>query len=136
MPDMPRSPLPLAELGRILRFGMVGLLSVGIYMLLFAAAVQLVPPVPASLIAYLLSMLVNFVLQSRFSFRQKALSGTSAVRFVLMHMLCMALNSGLLWLMTEQLGLPAFASQAAIVVFIAALSYLISRFWVYPAAES
>lgn len=133
---MPRSPLPLAELGRILRFGMVGLLSVGIYMLLFSGVVQLVPPVPASLIAYLLSMLVNFVLQSRFSFRQKALSGTSAVRFVLMHILCMALNSGLLWLMTDQLGLPTMASQAAIVVFIAALSYLISRFWVYPAAES
>jgi putative flippase GtrA len=122
-----------AELARIFRFGLVGLLSVGLYMLLFAAIVRLVPPVPASLLAYLLSMVVNFVLQSRFSFRQQALSGTSAVRFVLMHMLCMALNSGLLWLTTGPLGLPVLPAQAAIVVFIAGLSYLISRVWVYPA---
>ncbi len=122
-----------AELGRIMRFGFVGLLSVGIYMLVFALTIRWLQPTPASLLSYLLSMLLNFVLQSRFSFRQQALSRTSAVRFVLMHLLCMSLNSGLLWLATEPLGLPTMLSQAAIVVFIAGLSYLISRFWVYPA---
>ena len=120
-----------AELGRMVRFGLVGVLSVGLYMLLFTTIVRLVPPVPASLLAYLLSMVVNFVLQARFSFRQQALSGTSAVRFVLMHMLCMGLNSSLLWLTTGPLGLPVLPAQSAIVVFIAGLSYVISRFWVY-----
>lgn len=136
MPDSPRSRLPLAELGRMFRFGLVGLLSVGLYMLVFAAIVRFVPPVPASFLAYLLSMVVNFVLQSRFSFRQQSLSGTSAVRFVLMHALCMGLNSGLLWLATGPLALPAMGSQAVIVVFIAGLSYLVSRFWVYPPAQA
>jgi putative flippase GtrA len=131
-----RQPPGRAELGRIFRFGIVGLMSVGIYMMLFFAIARLVPPVLASLIAYILSMLVNFVLQSRFSFQQKRLSGHSAVRFILMHMLCMGLNSSLLWLATGPLGQPAMISQTVIVVFVAGLSYLISRFWVYPAART
>jgi hypothetical protein len=49
-----------------------------------------------------------------------------------MHLFCMSLNSSLLWLATEPLGLPTMLSQATIVVFIAGLSYQISRFWVYP----
>jgi putative flippase GtrA len=133
MAEGPLRPEHRAELGRMVRFGIVGLLSVGLYMLLFMAAARFVPPVPASLIAYLLSMLVNFVLQSRVSFRQRALSGTSAVRFVLMHLFCMALNSSLLWLLTGPLALPVLPAQAAIVGLVAALSYLISRAWVYPA---
>jgi putative flippase GtrA len=122
----------LAELGRIVRFGLVGLLSTGIYMGLFALAIRLLPPVGASVVAYALSALVNFVMQSRFTFRQQALSGRSATRFVLMHLLCMATNSSLLWLAIGPLEQPAMKSQAVIVVFVAGLSYLISRFWVYP----
>jgi len=132
MPARIKALLSPAEIGRIARFGVVGLLSVGIYMLLFALITLWVQPMPASILAYLLSMLVNFVLQSRFSFRQPALSRSSAVRFVLMHLFCMSLNSSLLWLATEPLGLPTMLSQATIVVFIAGLSYQISRFWVYP----
>ena len=93
---------------------------------------RLLPPVEASVLAYALSALVNFVMQSRFTFRQQALSGSSAVRFVLMHLFCMGVNSGLLWLATGPLGQPAMISQTVIVVFVAGLSYLISRAWVYP----
>ena len=125
----------MAELGRIIRFGLVGLLSTGIYLGLFALVTQVLPPVEASVIAYALSAVLNFVMQSRFTFRQQALSGSSAVRFVVMHLMCMATNSSLLWLATGPLGLPAMASQAVIAVFIAGLSYLISRFWVYPPAR-
>lgn len=125
-----------AEIGRMVRFGLVGLLSVGLYMLLFTTIIRVVPPVPASILAYLLSMVVNFILQSRFSFRQQALSGTSALRFVLMHMLCMGLNSSLLWLATGPLGLPVLPAQSAIVIFVAGVSYLISRFWVYQAEDA
>lgn len=120
------------ELARILRFGLVGLLSTGIYMGLFALVTRVLPPVESSVVAYLLSAIVNFVMQSRFTFRQQAVSGGSAVRFVLMHLFCMGVNSSLIWLATGPLGLPAMQSQAVIVVFVAGLSYLISRFWVYP----
>jgi putative flippase GtrA len=125
----------MAELGRIIRFGLVGLLSTGIYMGLFALITRLLPPVEASVLAYALSALVNFVMQSRFTFRQQALSGSSAVRFVAMHLFCMVVNSSLLWLATGPLGQPAMLAQTVIVIFVAGLSYLISRFWVYPPAR-
>jgi putative flippase GtrA len=130
------APGPMAELARIVRFGLVGLLSTGIYMGLFALITRLLPPVEASVLAYAISALVNFVMQSRFTFRQQALSGSSAMRFVLMHLFCMGVNSSLLWLATGPLGQPAMLSQAVIVVFVAGLSYLISRFWVYPPARA
>lgn len=130
------APAGMAELGRIIRFGLVGLLSTGIYMGLFALVIRALPPVESSVIAYALSAVLNFVMQSRFTFRQQALSGGSAVRFVLMHLFCMGVNSSLLWLATGPLALPAMASQAVIVVFVAGLSYLVSRFWVYPPAQA
>jgi putative flippase GtrA len=122
-----------AELARIARFGAVGLLSTAIYMGLFALVTLWLPPVPASVLAYVLSALVNFVMQSRFTFRQATVSGSSAVRFVLMHLFCMGVNSSLLWVATGPLALPALPAQTVIVVFVAGLSYLISRFWVYSA---
>lgn len=131
----PAAHTPMAELGRIIRFGLVGLLSTGIYMGLFALITRLLPPVEASVLAYALSALVNFVMQSRFTFRQQALSGSSAVRFVAMHLFCMVVNSSLLWLATGPLGQPAMLAQTVIVIFVAGLSYLISRFWVYPPAR-
>ncbi len=132
MADQSANPR-LAELARIARFGAVGLLSTAIYMVLFALVTLWLPPVPASVLAYVLSAIVNFVMQSRFTFRQASVSGTSAARFVAMHLFCMGVNSSLLWVATGPLALPALPAQTVIVVFVAGLSYLISRFWVYPA---
>jgi putative flippase GtrA len=136
MPRPVPAQLTSAELGRILRFGLVGLLSTGIYMLLFAGITRWLQPVPASVLAYLISMAINYLMQSRFTFRQSATSRASAVRFTVMQLGCMATNSSLLWVATGPLGLPALPSQAVIILFVAGLSYLLSRFWVYSAPHA
>ena len=127
MPSSPRT----AELRRIARFGVVGLASSGLYLLIFAGLVMVMAPVPASLLAYALSAGLNFMVQSSFTFGQSPVNAGNALRFMAMHLVCAATNSALVWLLTGRLGLPVLPTQAAIVVFIAALSYVLSRFWVY-----
>ena len=126
-----------AELARILRFGIVGLASTALYMGLFALFLRLMQPVPASVLSYVISAVANFVVQSRFTCRAP-LHAAGAVRFICMHLFCMGVNSGLLWIATSPLRLPPIPSQLVITLFVAGLSYLISKYWVYalhPVAE-
>lgn len=119
-----------AELTRVLRFGLVGLASTALYMGLFALLLLIMPPVPASVLAYAISAVANFVVQSRFTFRAP-LHAAGAVRFICMHLFCMGVNSSLLWIATSPLQLPPIPSQLVITLFVAGLSYLISKYWVY-----
>jgi putative flippase GtrA len=120
-----------AELWRIARFGAVGLFSSGLYLAIFAVLITRTEAVPASILAYVLSAGLNFLLQSTFTFGRSPLNAGNALRFVAMHLVCAATNTGLVWLLTEVAQFPVMVTQAAIVVFIAGLSYVISRFWVY-----
>lgn len=119
-----------AELTRVLRFGIVGLASTALYMGLFTLLLQLMPPVPASVLAYALSAVANFIVQSRFTFRAP-LHAAGMVRFICMNLFCMGVNSSLLWIATSPLLLPPIPSQLVITLFVAGLSYLISKYWVY-----
>lgn len=120
-----------SEIARIVRFGSVGLMSAALYYGIFLLINMWTGPMAASVIAYVLSASLNYYFQSTFSFRQSAVNRGNAVRFVIMHVFCAALNTSLLWLLTEILDFPLLRTQAAIVVLISALSYIISRFWVF-----
>jgi putative flippase GtrA len=124
------------ELGRIIRFAVVGLSSTGVYFGLLWALRGLVPSVLLlTALCYLASMVYNYVLQSFFTFKAGRPTRRTLVRFVLMHMLAMALNSGLMEGLVNGLRIPMFVAQIAVTGLISVMVFLISKHWVYHQTE-
>lgn len=118
---------------RVLKFGVVGLTSVGIY---FAFLVALRPLImaPAALAAvcYALSAVANYVLQSRITFGRRDVARTGAImRYAAMHGLCMAINSAIMHGLVSELGQNLYLSQIAATGVVAIVSFALSALWVY-----
>lgn len=113
------------------KFGAVGLVTVGIYFLVLVLARPFVENVVlVSLLAYVVSAVFNFVAQAKFTFGSTP-SGTRLVRYILMHLFCMALNAVLIHLLVERIGFGFYRSQVLLTFIVAGTSFVLSRLWVY-----
>ncbi len=114
------------------KFGLVGLVTVGVYFV-FLALLQ--PFVPSVVIltgaAYVLSAVFNYIVQSRVTFRSKAFNGKAILRYLTMHGLCMALNSSLMHLLVDVWNRNLYLSQLAVTSVVAVTSFAVSYLWVY-----
>lgn len=127
----------LAELGRILRFALVGLSSTAVYLvLLWLLKGWIASVVLLTTLCYLLSTAYNYILQSVFTFRAGRLAMYSARRYALAHLLAMGLNSGLMaWLVTG-LQIPLFVAQIMVTALVSVLVFILSRNWVFSAVNA
>ncbi|MGC4068747.1 MAG: GtrA family protein [Polyangiaceae bacterium] len=115
------------------RFGVMGLTSTGIYLLLFVPVRWLIPE-PLWLIgaiAYLLSMFANYVLQRNVTFRSQRRHQEAVSRYVVVQLIGLALNAGLLELIVTRLKHPLWFGQSVSVVLVALWSYGAQKFWVF-----
>ena len=113
------------------KFGLVGVVTVGVYFAVLALARPVVPGVVAlSLLAYVVSAVFNFAAQASFTFGARP-DGTRLKRYIAMHILCMGLNSGLMYLLVERAGLGLYGAQLLVTGVVAVTSFLLSRAWVY-----
>jgi putative flippase GtrA len=113
------------------KFGMVGLTTVGLYFVVLALARPVIANVVVlSLFAYVVSAVFNFVTQARFTFGSTP-TGSRLVRYILMHLLCMAMNGTLIHTLVERIGVEFYLSQVLVTVIIAGTSFVLSRLWVY-----
>ena len=123
---------PADFLQTALKFGLVGLCSIGVYFLLLYALRPLVGPIwLLAGLAYVGSMGFNYIAQSVFTFQTKAQDLGTVKRYVWMHIGCMVFNSASMYGLVELLGLNLWTSQVAVTVCVAGLSFLLSRYWVY-----
>lgn len=121
---------------KIIRFGMVGLVTSVFYMVIFYFMLQLTTLVAAAIICYIIVTITNYLMQSIFTFRQKSRDLSKFVRFFLMHMVCMSFNATMVWLLVNQFGLDAMISQASMVLPTAALSFVLANRWVFVRTAS
>lgn len=129
MPSVPAHLRDLLWTGT--KFGLVGLTTVGIYFAVLALARPMVQGVVAlSLLAYTVSAVFNFAVQAHVTFGTRP-DGAKLRRYILMHLLCMGMNSGLMHLLVDRAGLGLYGAQVLVTGVIAATSFLLSRFWVY-----
>lgn len=129
MPSVPASLRDLLWTGT--KFGFVGLATVGVYFVVLALARPVAPGVVAlSLLAYMVSAVFNFIAQARVTFGIQP-NGNKLGRYILMHLLCMGLNSGLMYLLVERVGLGLYSAQFLVTGVIATTSFVLSRLWVY-----
>lgn len=127
----------LAELGRIFRFALVGLSSTVVYFaLLWGLRGFIGSVIVLTAVCYLVSMVYNFVLQSSFTFRAGAPTRHSLLRFALMHLMAMGINSGLMAGLVTGLQVPMFAAQIGVTALVSIFVFLLSKHWVYRPATA
>lgn len=121
-----------SELGRALRFIAVGLSSTAFYLAaLWALGRWIHSLIILTALCYLLSMACNFVLQSTFTFRAGPPTRHALLRFGTMHLLAMAGNSGLMYLLVSDWRIPLFGAQVAVTGVISVCIFIVSKTWVY-----
>ncbi len=120
-------------LAQLLRFGIVGGLATLVHVLaaLSARAAFGLTEQKANLIGFCVAVLVSYIGHMRFTFDIRGGSRAQFLRFVVMSGLSLAISSGLVWLVTAQLGFSFTVAMGAVVVLVPAASYLAMRLWVF-----
>ena len=123
-----------AILSQLLRFlisgALVTLLGVGVY-----AVVALVlgwHPQLGNLLAYLVAMATGYVMHSRWSFRDHGQrTRSTAVRFVIVSLISLALNSLWVAVITGPLGLSPAWPILPMLFVTPAVTFILNRYWVF-----
>ena len=121
----------MAQLVRFIITGaFVTALGVGVYALV--ALLLRWHPQLGNVLAYLTAMATGYVMHSRWSFRgHGSRGGTTSVKFVVVSLISLALNSGWIALITGPLGLgPAWPILPMLFVT-PVVTFLLNRQWVF-----
>lgn len=117
----------------IIRFGVMGATSSGIYLAMMIPLKWLVPAALwlVALIAYLLSMIANYFLQRRITFRSHRQHREAVSRFLVVQLVGLGLNSALLELLVTRQHGNFWIGQGLAILVVAVWSYGAQKFWVF-----
>lgn len=123
-----------ALLGQLVRFALVGgfvtLLGAGLYALLVERTAM--HEQMAVFLAYLLCVIVGYVMHSRLSFAGHGSRGDgTTARFVVVSLVSYALNAAFTWAMVRGLGLPRWSPVIPIVFVTPLATFALNRLWVF-----
>jgi putative flippase GtrA len=121
------------EFSRIVRFGIVGIVATLVYAAATLLAIEILhmTAVPASIIGQLTATGVSYFGHSMFSFAVKTDHKTYFVRFLLILLLTLALNSFVTWLLTDFWRISHRISVAIVTILIPLVNYICSRYWIF-----
>jgi putative flippase GtrA len=124
--------IPLRE---AVRFATVGVAQNGLNLAVFALATAAgIPYAPAAVLAGLVALVASFLANRHWTFmtRDTPIHHQGA-RYVLVFASAVALGLLALTFFVEVAGLPEVAAQAAAILLVAPLSFLVQRSWVFRA---
>jgi putative flippase GtrA len=121
-------------LGQLVRFVITGALvtalGVGVYAL--AALVLDWHPQLANVLAYLAAMATGYVMHSRWSFRDHGTrSRSTSIKFVVVSLVSLGLNSGWIAIMTGPMGLSPAWPIVPMLFVTPAVTFVLNRQWVF-----
>lgn len=115
-----------------LRFGTVGLLSnVVLYFLYLAITALGIGHKSAMTALYCLGFLQTFMLNKKWTFRHEGMLRKTLMRYWVVYVSGYLLNLILLIVFVDLAGFPHQAVQAAMIVLIAALTFVLQKLWVF-----
>ena len=130
----------MADVNRLMRFSIVGLLTAGFYFGLLSLVVELglVEPVLASAACYGAAVLLNYLMHYSWTFApaedaMAAPHGQALVRYLVMVACGFMINTALMYLMVHLLAWHYLAAQFVALVAVVTWNFLISNFWVFKA---
>jgi putative flippase GtrA len=121
-----------AELGRVIRYVAVGLLTACLYFSAVAVGLMVfhLSTMAASLTAQILTILVAYYGHARVSFQVEP-NRVYFARFVFVTCASILVNIGVVWLLGEQLKLGNIFTIAVVAVAVPVGTYLANRLWVF-----
>ncbi|MBO9436775.1 GtrA family protein [Ruegeria sp. R13_0] len=120
----------------VTKFGLVGVSSVAMYFALLAVMRSVIQDIALLAgAAYLGSAVWNYTLQSRLTFSSVPGDRWSMFRYVVMHVICMAVNSTMMYTLVVNVNVNLWLSQSVTTICIASLSFTLSYLWVYRSHE-
>jgi len=121
-----------AELGKLLRFGTVGVIVAGLYALSYALLVEAgLATVTANLLAYLGAISVQFFGHRHFTFRATVGHRHALPRFLAVNGMGLALSTALAFTLRDVLGFNALLTGAVVSLGLAAMNWVIFQRWVF-----
>ncbi len=132
------SELARGRLGRLVRYGIVGVVSnLCLIALLFLLVRAGVGAVPAAMIVYVLGVAGTYAANKMWSFRSRVSHFKAGPRYVLVHALCAGTVAALQFVGHDRLGIDAVLVQVfAMAIVVLPLFVLMERFAFSPAGQS
>ena len=121
-------------LGQLTRFGIVGFSLAGVYSAIYYfLATQVMSPMAAVVIAFLVAVSIGFVLHSRWSFRGHGQREDRRlkIKFLLVQTSGFLLNEAFTWLLTERLHGPEWWPLVPAILVTPVATYFLNRKWVF-----
>ena len=121
----------------VVRFGLTGVTTTLVYFFLTNAFVLLLrmAPVAASVCAYLLSIGISYLLQSRFTFRVNSDSVDQVVRFVVTSLAGLAASWCVMAFTVVVLDWPYLIGTLLVCALVPAMNFLVFRGWVFAVRD-
>jgi putative flippase GtrA len=120
-----------------LRFLVTGTSAAGFFFVLSASLVGAgLPPFGGTLLAYAVTVGLTYTAQQAWTFRGRARHLEAFPRYLAVQVGCGLLSALLARTLVGLFGLPPLPMAAITTVASSAVSYLLSRYWVFAAARS
>lgn len=125
-----------ALIGQLVRFGLVGafVTALGVAAYWVPATFLGVAPLLANLLGYAVAVLFGYVLHSRVSFRghgRRDRQSVRTVRFFIVSLVSLALNSLFVWVLTGPLGGPTWWPVLPMLFVTPLVTFYLNRQWVF-----
>lgn len=131
MSDAGPVPQP-RSLVTLVRFGAVGAVTAGAYVVGFAALVELgLRDMTASIAAYLAAIAIQFMGHRTFTFPTSARVGRSGGRFLAANGLGLAFSTALVVALRDGMGIGALTTGLIVTLALASMNWVIFRKWVF-----
>jgi putative flippase GtrA len=122
---------------QLISFAFVGfLLNSALYGAYILLTHTMLGSLAAMTVTYCSGVIMSFVLNRRFTFVFNGDGNSAFVRFLGAYLLGYLANFGGLWLLAHRCGIPHELVQLGMVFGVAALLFLLQKYWVFAARSS
>lgn len=126
-----------ATLGQLTRYGIVGVASNAVgYLLYLAITAAGMEHKLAMTLLYGLGVAQTFIFNKRWSFRHAGAHGTAFVRYCIAYASGYFGNLAALFILVDRLGYPHQIVQGVMILALAAMLFLLQKFWVFRPPSS
>lgn len=117
---------------QLVRFGAVGIAAMGVHWLVVALLVPLGPaPLLANVIGFAIAFSVSYTGHRNWTFASAEPHATTLRRFLAVALASFALNELIYLLLLRYTALDYRAALAIVLVAVAALTFVLSRYWAF-----
>lgn len=122
---------------QVFKFGVVGgvstLVSSGMFLML--ADSFKIAPLLANFLAFLFAFSISYLGHSRWTFENQQHSNEKLIKFLMVSLLGLTINSVLVWLLIHILKQPTYVATFPMIFFTPLVIFCINKFWTFNEAN-